>query len=157
MKDTVGATGTRGLMKVQDNGDGTDKTVDLYLASSLAVAIPAVPWSYSIDKVVSETSTFNFVATTAWQHVAKIFVGTATEFIFHIEDTGHVELGGPTDLKVTPLLGAPTPADPASIVYYANVKVDGVYKKAIPYVNVAGVWKQAIPMVMDNSTWKAVT
>jgi len=153
MKDTVGATGTRGLMKVQDNSDGADKTVDLYLASSLAVAIPAVPWSYSIDKVASEISTFNFVATTAWQHVAKIFVGTATEFIFHIEDTGHVELGGPTDLKVTPLLGVPKPEDK---VYYANVKVGGVYKKAIPYVNVAGEWKQAIPMVMDKSTWKEV-
>lgn len=155
MKDSVGTTGTRGLMKVQDNGDGTDKTVDLYLASSLAIAIPAVPWSYSIDGVVSEISTFNFVATTAWQHVAKIFVGTATEFIFHIDDTGHVELGGPTDLKVTPLLGAPT-GGPAATVYYVNIKVGAVYKKAIPYVNVAGVWKQAIPMVMDNSTWKEV-
>lgn len=148
MKETTITTGTRGLMKVADNTDGTDKTVDLYIASSTAISVPQLPWSYSIDGVVSDTRSFNFIATTAWQFLSKIYVGPdALDFIFHIDDTGHVELGGPTDLTIQLQ---------NTSQHLVNVKVGDTYKKAIPYVNVNGVWVQAVPMVMVNSQWKVV-
>lgn len=131
---------------MQDNTDGDDKTVDLYIASSIALSVPQLPWSYSIDGSASTLNSFNFVSTTAWQHVSKVFVGYAETFIFHIDDTGHAELGGPSDLTVTLQSGAKA----------VNVKVGEVYVKAIPYVNVNGVWTPAIPMVMANSSWVEV-
>lgn len=130
-------------MKVQDNTDGTDKTVDLYIASSLAVSIPQLPWSYSIDGVLSDTKSFKFVSTTAWQHIDKIFVGYATQFVFHIDDTGHAELGGPTDLTV----------QLQNATKLVNVKIGDIWVKALPFVNVGGVWTPATPMVMSNSSW----
>lgn len=146
MIETHITTGTRGLMKVQDNTDGIDKTVDLYIASSLAVSIPQLPWSYSIDGVKSDTKSFKFLSTTAWQHVGKVFVDYASTFIFHIDATGHPELGGPTDLSVTL----------ANSTKLVSIKVGDIWQKALPYVNVNGVWTPAIPMVMSNSTWTEV-
>lgn len=146
MIETILETGTRGLMKIQDNTDGADKTVDLYIASSTPIAVPQLPWSYSIDGVKSDTKSFNFQATVIWQHVSKIYVGYATTFIFHIDTTGHVELGGPTDFEITLQNGTKV----------VNVKVGEAYLKAIPYVNVGGVWTPAIPMVMANSSWVEV-
>lgn len=143
MNETIGQTGTKGLMKIADNTDGTDKTVDLYVSSSTPIAIPALPWSYSIDGVLSDTKSFNFLATAAWQHLDKIYVGYATEFIFHLGDTGHVELGGPTDLTAAL-------ANSTKVVF---VKVGDIYQPAIPYVNVGGVWKEAIPYVAYNGSW----
>lgn len=35
-----------------------------------------------------------------------------------------------------------------------RIKVDGVWKLAIPYVKVDGTWKMAIPFVKDGGTWK---
>lgn len=35
-----------------------------------------------------------------------------------------------------------------------RIKVDGVWKLAIPYLKVDGAWKMAIPYVKDNNTWK---
>lgn len=35
-----------------------------------------------------------------------------------------------------------------------RIKVDGVWKLAIPYVKVEGAWKMAIPYVKDNGAWK---
>lgn len=145
MIETHITTGTRGLMKVQDNTDGIDKTVDLYIASSLAVSIPQLPWSYSIDGVKSDTKSFKFLSTTAWQHVGKVFVDYASTFIFHIDATGHPELGGPTDLSVTL----------ANSTKLVSIKVGNTWQKALPYVNVNGVWTPAVPMVF-SSTWKEV-
>lgn len=147
MKETTITTGTRGLMKVQDNTDGEDKTVDLYIASSLAIHVTSLPWSYSIDGVKSGINSFEVVSTTAWQHVKKVYVGYATEFIFHIDDSGTVELGGPTDLTV----------QLQNQLKLVNIKVDGVWKKALPYVKDAGVWKPAVPFVAVNGgSWTEV-
>lgn len=145
-------TGTMGLMKVADNTDGTDKTVDLYIQSSAPITVPQLPWSFSIDGVKSDTRSFNFTNTTAWQHVDKIFVDYASEFVFHIDNTGTAELGGPTDLTVQLQNGT-------RVVF---INVNGVYVPAIPYVNVGGVdgaggtWKPAVPYVLENSTWTEV-
>lgn len=143
MKETTRTTGTRGLMKVQDNTDGEDKTVDLYIASSEPIHVMALPWSYSIDGVVSPTTSFELVATTAWQHVKKIYVGYASEFIFHIDNSGTPEVGGPTDLTV----------ELQNATKLVDIKVGDIWKKALPYVKVDGVWKPAIPMIQVNSQW----
>lgn len=42
----------------------------------------------------------------------------------------------------------------ATTVAGAKVKVSGVWKDAIPYVNVEGVWRLAQPYVNVNGTWK---
>lgn len=36
----------------------------------------------------------------------------------------------------------------------ARVKVNGVWKQAIPFVKVNGVWKKAIPFVKQSGTWR---
>jgi hypothetical protein len=36
----------------------------------------------------------------------------------------------------------------------ARVRVNGVWKNAIPYVKVKGVWKQAVPYVRVKGVWK---
>lgn len=152
MQETTDTTGTRGLMKVQDNTDGDDKTVDLYIASSLAIHVASLPWSYSIDGVNSGTNSFEVVSTTAWQHIKKVFVGYASQFVFHIGDSGTVELGGPTDLAV----------DLANSTKLIDIKVGDVWVKALPYVNVGGVdgvggvWQPAVPMIQVNSVWTEV-
>lgn len=151
MIDTTKQTGTKGLMKVSDHTDGDTKNVDLYLSSVDPIAIPSLPWSYSIDGVVSETKSFNFKATTNSQHIAKVYVGSASKFVFHLDATGHPELGGPTNLSIDLVQAQGSSA--TSVL----VKVDGVYVRAVPYVYVGGVWKQALPMVVVNSNWTAVS
>lgn len=147
MNTTIVQTGTKGLIKLQDNTDGNDKTVDLYVSSSSAISIPSLPWSYSIDGVLSDTKSFKFVATTAWQHLGKIYVGYAETFIFHLGNTGHAELGGPTDATATL----------QNSTKVVNINVNGTWEKAIPYVNVNGVWTEAVPYVAYNSVWTETT
>ena len=36
----------------------------------------------------------------------------------------------------------------------ARIRVDGVWKMAMPYIKVGGVWKMALPYVKDSGTWK---
>lgn len=38
---------------------------------------------------------------------------------------------------------------------YVNVKVNGTWKQAIPYVKVNGAWKKAAPYIRVNGTWKS--
>ena len=38
---------------------------------------------------------------------------------------------------------------------YVNVKVNGTWKQAIPYVKVNGAWKKAVPYIRVNGTWKS--
>jgi hypothetical protein len=140
---TTKQTGTKGLLKIQDNTDGPNKTVDLYVASVDPIAVASLPWSYSIDDVGSDTKSFNFLPTTAWQHVGRIYVGYAETFLFHLAATGHVELGGPIDLAVILQNSTKT----------AIVKIGNEYKRAIPYVKVGDIWKQTIPFVAHNGVW----
>lgn len=146
IEPTPKPTGTRGLMRIVDNTDGDDKTVDLYLASSAPITVPQLPWSFTIDGVVSITRMFNFTSTTAWQHISKVYVGYASSFTFHIGNTGKVELGGPTDFTI----------ELQNIIKPVNIKVGDVWKKAVPYVYDDGVWKPAAAMVFVNSQWTEV-
>jgi len=149
MIESTLATGDTGLLIVQDNTDGTDKTVDLYIQSTSTVAVPALPWSYSVDGVSSGLRQFNFTDTVLRQHLGLIYVGAGAEsFTLHIDNTGTTQLGGPTDLTV--MLNQ-------AGVSVVNVMVGNTWKKAIPYVNDAGVWKPAAAYVMSGSQWKQVT
>lgn len=47
-----------------------------------------------------------------------------------------------------------SPRASATTIAGAWVDVDGVKKKAIPYVRVSGVWKMARPWTKDAGTWK---
>lgn len=38
-----------------------------------------------------------------------------------------------------------------------RVKVNGVWKQAIPYVKINGAWKQAVPYEKHNGTWEVAT
>lgn len=38
--------------------------------------------------------------------------------------------------------------------HYVKVRVNGVWKDAIPYVRVNGTWKEAVPYIRVNGTWK---
>jgi hypothetical protein len=141
-------TGNVGLLIVQDKTDSSDKTVDLYVQSHSSIAIPQLPWAYSIDGVISSWQSFNFTDSVLPQHLGLIHVGYAESFILHLGNTGTTQLGGPTDFEVQ--LNQ-------SGVRTISLKVDGEWKKAIPYVNVAGVWKPAAPFVMSGSIWKPAT
>lgn len=35
-----------------------------------------------------------------------------------------------------------------------HIKINGVWKEAIPYVRINGAWKEAIPYIRINNTWK---
>lgn len=139
------ATGDRGLLIVQDNTDGPDKTVDMYIQSTTTKAVPQLPYSYSIDGVSSGIRQFNFTDSVLRQHLGLIFVGQAAEsFTLHLDATNTTQLGGPTDLTIT--------LNQAG-VSVVNVKVGDIWKKAVPYVNVDGVWKPAAAYVLSGSTW----
>lgn len=144
MIEHLHSVGTRGLIKINDNTDGPEKTVDVWLASSTAKAVPQLPWTYSIDSSMSPWQQFNFKAVTSWQHLGVIFVGYAQTFTLHLGATGTAELDGPDDY----------PVELQSTVRTVSVKVGDIWKKAIPYVNVGGVWTPASPWVMSGGTWK---
>lgn len=38
---------------------------------------------------------------------------------------------------------------------YVNVKANGTWKQAIPYVKVNGTWKKAVPYIRVNGTWES--
>lgn len=148
MIESTMPTGDVGVLVVQDNTDGSDKTVDLYIQSKSSKAIPQLPWAYSIDGVMSSWQSFNFTDSVLRQHLGLIHVGYAEDFILHLGSTATTQLAGPTDFTVQ--LNQ-------SGVRTISLKVGGVWKSAVPFVNVGGVWKPAAPYVMSGSQWKPAT
>lgn len=141
------ATGNTGTLIIDDNTDGPDKTVDLYIISSSTIAVPQLPWTYSIDGVIHDWQQFNFQDQVTRQHLGLVYVGAySSQFTLHLGSTGTTQLGGPTDMVI----------DINGGVKYVNIKVGDVYKKALPFVNVEGVWHPASAYVMDQS-WKPVS
>ena len=37
---------------------------------------------------------------------------------------------------------------------HVNLRVNGVWKDAVPYVRINGAWKEAVPYIRINNTWK---
>jgi hypothetical protein len=148
MIESTLVTGTKGLMIVQDNTDGTDKTVDLYVQCTTTHPIPNFPWTYSIDGVMQPWKSFNFTDSVLRQHLALVYVGFAEEFTLHVGTTSTSQMGGPTDLAVDLNQHG---------VRTVSILVDGSWKSAVPYVRDAGVWKPASAFVMKDSTWVEAT
>ena len=142
------ATGATGTLIIDDNGDGSDKSVDLYIVSSSTVAVPQLAWAYSIDGNMSSWQQFNFQDVVTRQKLGHVYYGAySSQFTLHLADTGTTQLGGPTDMQISVNGGAK----------YVNVKVGDVYKKALAFVNDGGVWKPANPYVAYKGNWTPVT
>jgi len=142
------ATGDTGVLIVQDNTDGTDKTVDLWIQSTSTKAIPQLPWTYSLDGVMQPWKSFNFTDTVLRQHLGLVYVGYAETFTLHLGPTATTQMGGPTDFTVDLNQHG---------VNTVSILVGGVWKKAIPFVRDGGVWKPAAAYVMTGSVWKEAT
>lgn len=138
-------TGTNGTLIIDDNTDGPDKTVDLYIESSTSIAVPQLSWAYSLDAQMHDWQQFNFTDDVTRQHLGLVYLGPyVSQFTLHLGATGTVQMGGPTDMTVSVNGGVKT----------VSIKVGDVYKKALPFVKVDGVWQPAQAYVMDQSTWK---
>lgn len=147
MKETREATGDTGRIIIRDRTDEAARTVEVLLQSTSPVAADVSywlrfgPWSPDIPQPIRTKS---FKATTVAQRLWFGYVGYAPEFIFHLMETGKTQLGGPTEVTVDLTGGVST----------VKIKVNGVYKTAVPYVKHEGVWKPADAHVNDNGTWK---
>lgn len=143
-----------GTLDIVDATDWIAKLVDLYfITGQNEYRTQDIPWKYAIDGVESSWQNFHFVPPNppGYTHIAQIYVGFAQQFTFSVGDAGFGNFGGgnifwPADFTVD-LIGN-------SDLKTLRIKVDGVWKQAIPFVNVAGVWKPAAPYVMLNSEWK---
>lgn len=148
MIERVIDTGNTGQLRIRDNTDNPDlMTIEFWARSSSPVSIPQMPWAYTFEGQDTNWRSYNFQSHTDWQRLLTFFVPQELQFvdyIFHLGNTNTDELGGPTDLAVTK---DPTPQA------MVNVRVDGVYKKAIPWVRISGEWKQAKGHVRNQSIW----
>lgn len=141
-------TGTLGKIEIFDRTDADANTVDLYIEGS-GLSTRQLPWSYSIDGVDSELRSFQYHNVVGRQYVYSVHVGYALTFKFRLENTGTVQLGGPTELEINLQRGLG--------FRVVSIKVGNEYKQAVPLVRVGGIWKPASAMIMVNSEWKAVT
>lgn len=140
-------TGDHGQLRI-DNLSNTDaKTCDLYIRSTSVVAVPNLGWGWALNDATPSLQTFNFQATTLWQHLGLVYVGHAASITLHLTDTGTAQLGGPTDLKIDLSSGASS----------VTINVSGNLVQANPFVNVDGVWKPADAFVKVNGDWSTVT
>lgn len=138
-------SGDKGHLIVQDNTDGKDKTVDLYLKSDSVIAIPQLPWTYSLDGVQQPWRSFNFQNSVLRQYLGKVFVGYTSIFTLHLGKTNTTQMGGPTNLVVDLNQHG---------VNTVSIFVDNTWKKAVPFVRDGGVWKPATAFINVQSTWK---
>lgn len=148
MIETTLPTGDTGLLIIQDNTDGTDKTVDLYIQSSSTIAIPSLPWTYSLDGVMQPWKSFNFSDSVLRQHLGLVYVGFAEQIVLNLGVSGTTQMGGPTNFTANLNQHG---------VRTVSVRSGGVWKKAVPYVRVAGVWKPVSAYVMKDSVWEEAT
>lgn len=152
MIEHILATGDKGQLRIRDNTDDAGlMNVEMAVRSLSPVSIPQMPWTYSINGIMSGWKSFNFKDTTLWQNLGVVHVGTAQRFTLHLGGTGTSQLGGPTDHQID-LYGYVPPSGGGGSGK-VRIKIDGVYKLATPFVNVNGVWKQATPLVRSERGW----
>lgn len=154
MIEYVKDTGDDGQLKIEDKTDDSDlMTVELWLKSSSPVSVPELPWAYSVDGAGTSWRSFNFTDTTLWQRIHIAHVGTSETFTMHLGDTNTSQLEGPTDLEIN-LAGYVEPDGSQSGL--VDVRVDGSWKKAVPYVRHGGSWKKAQAFVKTSQGWEPV-
>lgn len=140
-------------LHIMDTGDvgrlqivvSDDKTVSFWLQSTSPVAVPQLPWTFTLAGVKRSWKSFNLDDTTAWQRLGGAYLGDLGSVTLHLGNTGTTQLGGPTDFLVEFEGG----------VGAVDIQVGDEIKKAIPYICVVpGVWKPATPYANDKGAWK---
>lgn len=140
----------QGLLEIQDKTDSNNKIVDIWFGSNLNdYRTQDIAWSYKIDANAYGLQNFHF-AGPSWKHVSTIYVGFAKQFTLHLEPTPAGSMFvGPVDWTVDLFAGSNTKS--------FSFKDEGIWKRAIPFVNSNGVWMPAAPYVQLNSEWKEAT
>lgn len=158
MIEHIISTGDTGSLKIQDNTDNPSlMTVELWVKSSSPVNIPNLPWTYSVNGSQNSWKSFNFTNTTLWQYLGGVYVGTLRTAALILGATNTSQLAGPTTHEIE-LAGYvepinPTPPSGEGSNGEVRVLVDGVYRRATPYVNVNDVWTVATPYVRSERGW----
>lgn len=149
-------TGDTGQLKIEDYTDESDMTVELWVRSLSPVSISQLPWTYSKDGNKDGWKSFDFVDTTLWQRLGVVYLGTKTQtFVLHLGDTNTSQLNGPTDHSIQ-VHGYIEPADAPTSPKTIRVRVDGQWRRAVPYLNNNGTWMQVVPYVRTERGWKEV-
>ena len=140
--------GTDGHVRLASKlSDAGFPSVEIWMRSDAATEYTPFPVSYSVDGLQSNSFQFQPpVDFTEWALVGRPYVSPdAQEFTFHLGDTGTTELNGPQDFLLA--------LDQASLV---DIRVNGEYVKAQPFVRTNGVWLPATPHIRQNGEWSLV-
>lgn len=160
MIEHVLETGTDGEMMIRDNTDDSDLMNVEFLLMARGPVEVTIPWAYStINPSEGKTfragfRTYAFDSTPLgtvgmWFKIHELSIGSLVEeVIFHLGDTGGTEFNGPSDLQISLYH-----ANPAQV----DVRIDGEYKKAVPYLKDDGEWKVVQPFVKTPDGWQPIT
>lgn len=154
MQEYIYGIGTEGQVKIQDYSQ-TGRYVLCWIKGP-SIDVPSVPWSYVVyNSEGSAVNTSNLLsyhlqANANWQQLGYIYVGTNARFLLGIGGTGTEKMGTTGETFSIPLMGNPD-------ISTASIKIDGQYKKVIPYINDNGVWKPVQVLAMSAGEWKKTT
>lgn len=150
--ESVITTGDVGRLKIVDKTDDESlMTVEMWAQSLSPVAIPQLPWTYSINTTMSSWKSFNFANTTVWQKLGSVYVGATENFTLHLGNTGTPQLNGPTNHNIQ-LFGSTADTGSAALDKI-TIKDGNARRTVVPYVNVNGVWKPARAYVRTDQGW----
>lgn len=141
--------GTTGQIKLIDHTDNSEKDfVEMWYKADPPIFRRQMAYTSSVDGAQQRWNIFTWQALTDWYRLGARHAGGADTFTFHFRDSGTIELGGDVDFTIQ-LLGA-------SGTNLVEVRVDGVWKKATPFVKSGGVWIQPTPYLKVNGVWKEI-
>jgi hypothetical protein len=100
--------------------------------------------AYLGDDTTTDTNPKQFTSNGTTKNVTGLQAGKDYTFLIYAYN-GHGANGGYS-----------TPSEPATVQMLAGsfVRVDGVWKIAVPYVRDGGVWKMAVPWVRTGDQWQ---
>lgn len=100
--------------------------------------------AYLGDDTTTDTNPKQFTSNGVTKNVTGLQAGKDYTFLIYAYN-GHGANGGYS-----------TPSTAATVQMLAGswVRVDGVWKIAIPYVRVSGVWKMAVPWIRTGDQWQ---
>lgn len=162
MLEYVLDTGEEGKLRIQDfTDDPDDMSATLWLGVPTGFVATGIPWAYSINGETSGWQSYDLwpraflpedTPDFEWFRLTILQLSDISETLtLHLGDTNTVELGGPTDLAIDLYVSW----DPSERM--VDIRVDGVWRKATPYVKHDGVWRLAQPFVRDSTGWQPVS
>lgn len=122
--------------------------VEVYLKSDIPIAVPDLPWAYSLDGTYSGLKSKDFLAVTDWQLLGGVYAGGVQNYTIHLSNTATTELDGPVAHTVSLVGYSGSPSNETMWI-----KVNGVWERAIPYVKHNGVWQVAKPYLKSSGVW----